>query len=124
MRKVKFKVVRKDGVLRVSAFASGLYALKYPKNTIVRAMPGTLGVAVFRRRSEAKKFCEGRCFFEIVRVLPIGRGRNVKEVCRDQSMYMLDMFYGSEEINSSCYDLTPMAPPPGTIFYPAVEVLE
>jgi len=127
MRKVKFKVVRKIGERRVSAYAQGSYNLDYPKDAIVRAMGGTLGVAVFGRKIEAEIFCSrcsGMDLFEIVRVLPIERGKTVKKLSRSQSVYMLDIFYGAIEINRSCYDLTPMVPPPGTMFYPALKVLE
>jgi len=124
MRKVKFKVVREIGERRVSAFAAGNYSLDYPKNSIVRTIEGTLGVAVFGRRSEAEKFCERRLFLEIVRVLPIGRGRTVKKVSRHQNDSALDVFYGSKEKNSIYYDFAPMSPPLGTMFYPAVKVIE
>ena len=128
MRRIKFKAVRVIGKLRVSAFAKGYYYLDYPKGAIVRAREGTLGIAVFGRRSEAVKFCRvkfGNNSFEIVRVLPIGRGRNVKKVSRSQSAYMLDIFYGAVQ-NTQLYSdsFTSMLPPPGTIFYPAVEVIE
>ena len=127
MRRIKFKVVRTIGEQRISVYAQGSYNLYYPKDAIVRAREGTLGVAVFGRKIEAERFCSrcsGTDIFEIVRVLPIGRGKTVKNLSRSQSMYMLDIFYGSKEINRSCYHLTLMEPPLGTMFYPAVEVLE
>jgi len=128
MRRVKFKAVRVIGKLRVSAFAEGNYNLDYPMGAIVRAREGTLGVAVFGRRSEAEKFCRTKFVnnsFEIVRVLPIGRGRTVRKVSRSQSAYMLDIFYGSvQNIKLYSDSFTSMLSPPGTIFYPAVEVLE
>jgi len=127
MRRVKFKVVRKIGERRFSAYVRGAYRLNYSKDAIVRAKEGALGVAVFGRKEEAKTFCDRRSFFKIVRVLPVGRGRTVKVISNNQSDRLLDIFYRYiakyQGIPRSSI-LIPMAPPRGTMFYPAVEVLE
>jgi len=124
MRRVKFKAVRVMGEQRFSAYARGTYRLNYLKDSVVRAREGTLGVAVFRRRSEAEMFCY-KTSFNIIRVLPVGRGRTVEMV--SQSTYMLDIFYsaiGEHHGIPRGSNLILMKPPRGTIFYPAVEVLE
>ena len=118
MRKVKFKVVFVDiGGRRHSAFASGKYNLDYSKNSVVKARKGTFGIAVFETRYQAESFQE-RLPYKIIRVRPVGRGKAVKLVCGNQSEFELDNFY-----NKRLMSLT-ILPPLGTIFYPAVEVLE
>jgi len=125
MRRVKFKVVSIDSEgKRHSAFTRGNYNLDYPENSIVRAREGTLGVAVFKTRRQAEMFLTGRrklVVLRIIRVYPVGRGRNVKFVCDYPMESALDNFYNAEE-DERLY--IPMKPPPGTIFYPAVEVIE
>lgn len=122
MRRVKFKVVSIDYEgKRSSAFTRGNYSLDYPENSIVRARTGTLGVAVFKTRKQAEYFLRtaSRIVLRIIRVYPVGRGKTVKVVCDYPMECSLDNFYNEEE---RLY--IPMAPPRGTIFYPAVEVLE
>ena len=124
MRRVKFKVVSVDSEgKRHSAFTRGNYSLDYPENSIVRARKGTLGVAVFKTRIQAERFLTSatRCVLIIIRVYPVGRGKNVKFVCDYPMELTLNNFYNKEE-GEHLY--IPMKPPPGTIFYPAVEVLE
>jgi len=126
MRRVKFKAVRVVGERRVSAYARGAYCLNYLKDSVVRAREETLGIAVFGRRSDAEKFCYRTVTkFNIIRVLPVGRGRTVEMV--SQSTYMLDIFY-SDIVKHHRIPRDPnlilMKPPRGTIFYPAVEVIE
>jgi len=126
MRRVKFKAVRvdHDGIRR-SIYAKGKYCLKYPKNTIVRAREGTLGVGVFKTRKQAEMFLKRYTIFatavKIIRVRPVGRGNNVDILSHSILSISLDYFY--KRINS-LYKVNTTNPPPGTIFYPAVEVLE
>jgi len=124
MRRVKFKVVSIDSEgKRHSAFTRGNYSLDYPENSIVRAREGTLGVAVFKTRIQAERFLRGalRHVLRIIRVYPVGRGKNVKFVCDYPMELALNSFYNEEE--RECLYI-PMKPPSGTIFYPAVELLE
>ena len=117
MRRVKFKVVYvSNDDKRYSAFAKGKYNLYYPKGAIVRAREGTLGVAVFETRYQAESF-QRRRPYEIIRVRPIGRGKIVDFIYRNQSETGLDKFYNKNLAPS-------MVSPCGTVFYPAVEVLE
>ena len=126
MRKVKFKAVRMMGERRISAYAGGTYTLNYPKNSVVRSREGTFGIAVFGRKIDAEKFCHGTNF-DIIRVFPVGRGRTVEVVSCNQSDHMLDIFYrciAKYQGIPRDSDLIPLKPPRGTMFYPAVEVIE
>ena len=124
MRKVKFKVVRVEGNgRRRSVYAEGGYCLDYPKGEIIFAKKDTLGVSVFQTRRDATKFFSSRFKFfglEIIRVRPIGRGKIVDVISRFTRHPSLNRFYSRRE--RLFVDV--MRPPPGTIFYPAVEVLE
>ena len=122
MRRVKFKVVKVDlEGNRRSVLAKGKYCIMYPKNTIVRAIEGTLGVAVFKTRKQAEAFME-EFFFSatdkrIIRVCPVGHGNNVAELSLSITSDSLNCFYERKIVDTT-------KPPSGTIFYPAVEVLE
>ena len=119
MRRVKFKMVYVDSRgRRHSAFASGKYNRNYSKGATVRAREGTLGVAVFKTKKQAEAF-QGKIgtHYKIISVLPIGRKKTVEYICNAQSERSLDFFY-NEKLGAN------LVPPPGTIFYPAVEVLE
>ena len=50
---IRYKVVLKD---RGSTFAQDKYRLEYIKDTIVKAIKGTLGIMVFKRRREAEHY--------------------------------------------------------------------
>ena len=126
---IKYKVVRtKD---RRSAIVPGYYCLKYSKG-IVRAVPGSFGIMVFKTKVLAQDFANE--FNIILKVRPIGKCR---KPCRlsDYSTFfskentrMFDIFY-------DCYKknyrkkfwwryVDTIQTPPGTECYPAVEVLE
>jgi len=122
MRRVKFKVVKVDYEgNRWSVYAKGKYCIMYSKNTIVRAIKGTLGVAVFETRYQAEMFM--REFFfsasnkKVIRVVPVGRGNNVAELSQFITSDSLDCFYERKNVDTT-------KPPSGTMFYPAVEVIE
>lgn len=124
MRRVKFKAVRIVGNRRVSAFTKGRYQREYPKGGRVKGEEGSFGVAVFKRKGDAFSFCEGDFVnLDIIRVLPIGRGKIAKFISRSQSDYMLDVFYDHIKDNDPNFNFTATLPQ-GTIFYPEVEVLD
>ena len=122
MRKVKFKVVHiETRGFRTSAYAEGDYSLDYPKGAIVRARVGTLGVAVFQTRQQARRFTQ--CFsgfrtLRVIRVRPVGSGKAIKVLSYFTSAVSIDSFYQKDS------RVETRKPPPGTIFYPAVEVLD
>jgi len=118
MRKVTFKVVRTICGKRYSAFISGRYGLEYPKSAIVRARAETLGVAVFKTKRQAEEFRGERKSLQIIHVNPIGRGKTVKFICEVIFEEDLRLFYNNKK--SSYLRMVPS----GTIFYPAVEVLD
>ena len=120
MRRVKFKVVSLlISGRRSSAFASGKYNLDYARGAVVRAIEGTFGVAVFKTWKQAERFVIIYSLLPrmVIRVRPIGRGKSVKYICPQIKESYLDIFYSEKAVNV-------MESPPGTIFYPAVEVLE
>ncbi len=125
MRKVKFKVVRIEcRGRRYSAFAAGKYNLEYPEGEVVRAIEGTLGVAVFRTRKQAKNFRGIRNYLRVIHVCPIGRGRTAEFISDNVMESGLDYFY-DKRFGRPFYDRPfHREIPPGTIFYPAVEVLD
>jgi len=120
MRRVKFKVIRIYNGRRYSTFAEGSYSLEYPKGTIVRAREETRGVAVFRTKKQAEYFRDNYINLTIIHVRPIGRGRDVRLICSDPSESQLNAFYRDRVQNFVMVSDVP----PGTIFYPAVEVLD
>lgn len=123
MRRVKFKVVSiYFNNERHSVYATGNYDLEYPKGSIVKAREETYGIAVFKTREQAVFFIMARRSKShlILRVCPIGQGKTIKSVCTNPSEFSLDSFY----CMSRTYDVAELPPPRGTIFYPAVEVLD
>jgi len=125
MRRVKFKVVDVfDRGKRCSIYARGKYSLDYVKGTIVRAIKGTLGVAVFKTRKQAENFSDCN-YHKIIRVVPVGRGRTVKIVSRGLDPLSFNYFYIYRRKRGGYpFDVKIISPPPGTVFYPAVEVIE
>ncbi len=129
MRRVKFKAVRIVKRKRLSIFTRGSYTLDYPENSVVRAIEGTLGVAVFKTRKQSEEFLKKTLgpyqSFKTIRVRPIGRGRTVKYVCDYPSEAALNKFYSYSSYRKRLAGFRRLStPPPGTIFYPEVEVLD
>lgn len=112
----RFKVL---GFHRESCYAQGKFRKKYEEDEIVAAVPGTLGIMVFKSLEEAKAFRIPRAHkcFQIVTVEPIGRGKTPKRIA-GVSEYSIKRFYMKD--SREYRDLVPK----GTICYPAVMVLE
>jgi len=125
MRRVKYKVVSVDlrGGRRYSAFAEGRYSLEYPKGETVGAKEGTLGVAVFETWEQAEGFRVSSLHQKTIHVRPVGRGKTVKNICFVACEEDLDVFY-SKKYRDRKRDPTMKEIPTGTVFYPAVEVLD
>ena len=122
MRRVKFKVIDiKFGSGRHSAFAKGKYELEYPVGTIVRCVEGTFGVSVFKTKRQAESFRSRRTFLKVIRVCPIGRGKTIRILSSHISELGLKNFYIKKEYTSRGDG---RIAPSGTIFYPAVKVLD
>ena len=116
---IRYKVVLED---RSSTFAQGKYRLEYIKDGIVKAVRGTLGIMVFKRRHQAehykRKYLDYSMTGIILRVKPLSRGKTVRlasSLFRDVD---LDLFYSGNH-----YPYTYPAPP-GTICYDKVKVLD
>lgn len=137
MRKTKFKVVRKGELASnyVSCFAEGRYQRTYNNDEIVEAEPGSLGIMVFGKRSQAKKFVESRMSFmrnllHIKHVLPIGNGKRPPFVSRRTHQENIHEFYQRYAHFKREWITVPLknsplnTPPEGTICYPAVKVLD
>ena len=116
---VRFKVVLED---RGSTFAQGKYRLKYIKDEIVKAVKGTFGIMVFKRRHQAEYYKRMYLSYSttgiILRVEPLSRGKTVRLVSSLFRDVDLDLFYSG--------DYSPYAYPPaaGTICYDKVKVLD
>lgn len=125
MRRVKFKLIRTSRRgRRHSIFAEGSYDLEYPKGAIVRAREETLGVSVFKTKKQAEVFQDRYFDLTMIHVRTIGRGRTVRLVCTDPREIQLDIFYSNKPSYDGYSYVSESRVPPGTIFYPAVEVLD
>ena len=130
MRKIKFKVVMVDGLgCRTSYYAQGKYSKIYNKGEVVTAEKHTIGIAVFKTKQYAEKFQDRGYVGQIIRVEPIGRGKTFSLINGSQGESSLDSFYQKLTKWPSYYDYfnfttNKITPPEGTIFYPAVKVLD
>ena len=120
MRKYKYKVVKKRNNKSCVMNGNSLFCLTYEKDTNVYAIEGTLGVMVFKTRTDAELWVEGwdnEDYWKIKRVLPIGRGKVPKKICSFSSSAVLKDFYNN-------YNYANDEPVPGTICYPGVYVVD
>ena len=102
---------------RHSSYAEGKFRLEYFKGKVVKAEPETLGIMVFDTFKNANLFIHNNTLaYKIIKVRPIGRGKKEPTICSCISEGAINYFYTSKYRGCS--------PPPGTICYPAVEVLE
>ena len=103
-----------------SCYARGEFSLIYEKGTIVNAKAGTLGIMVFKTKTEAKLFKKGRGFrtFHIIKVNSIGRGKVPSSISHHILETSIRSFYKASSVENSS------DPPKGTICYKSVEVLE
>lgn len=129
MPPTRFKVTTLN---RLSCIISDFpFRLRYDKDTIVEALPGTYGVMCFKTEGDAIEFVNHRVVrhrddYRILRIKPIGRGRIPKHVCR--STYLIKEFYQVFGVNWDIQKSDPFkgilfSVPKGTICYPKVRVL-
>lgn len=89
--------------------------------TVVTAESGTLGLMVFPTKKNAKAFIKKTGVLKgpakILKVLPIGKGKKITEICPTQNEADLNSFY---KVLNYCT----ISAPPGTMGYPAVKVLD
>lgn len=124
MRKTRFKVVITNR--RISYYAQGKYCKIYNKGEIVTAEKHTIGIAVFKRKQNAEKFLDRHVVGQIITVEPIGRGKTFDFVFGSQDEDSLDFFYREllECPKFLDFAISRTTTPKGTVFYPAVKVLD
>ena len=116
------KVTHKD---RTSIATSGIYQLKYRKNSVVKAPVGSFGCMCFETLQEAGKFVSWG-FFENILYLRV-KGIGEASFPRTLSFYayedaLREFYVAFETHNIQTYRLR--HPPFGTICYQAVRVLD
>lgn len=119
-RKYKFKVVKKRNNRSCIINGNSKYSLVYEKDTAVYAPIGTLGVMVFKTKTQAEEWLIGWNTDALIikRVIPIGRGKTPHEISDYLSTSDLKEFYsGFRRYNST-------DPVPGTICYSGVFVID
>lgn len=116
---IRYKVTLHD---RTSTFAQDKYRLEYIKDTIVKAIKGTLGIMVFKRRREAEHYKREYLDYGktgmILRVETLSRGKSVHLASSLFKSSDFDMFYSGDY-----YPFT-YPSPPGTMCYDRVRVLD
>lgn len=131
---IRYKVV--DEVTRCSIIiaANSSYILRYNKNTVVKALPNTLGIMVFKRRHQAEEFVK---FISlgltkpslVLRVEVFSKGKYPKHISRWTNYQNgLTWFYNNCYVDkkyltaNSGFALS--APPKGTLCYDTVKVID
>ena len=114
MKTVVYKVTYE----RNSMFAEGKYRREYLRGKVTRAMEGTLGLTCFETKEDVAAFCGANpSFGRVLKVRGIGKPSHPKAISPFYQERALDDFYEGETV--------PTVPPPsGTVYYPAVLVLE
>lgn len=119
---IAYKVVRQDrSSISVSAEE---YCLRYDKRTLVKAIPGSLGIFCFEKKENAVDFLDYQSIpvkndSRIIEVEPIGEGRVPYEISLFTSSYSIKRFY-----NHCQQGFGACTPPRGTVCYDEVLVLE
>jgi len=107
-----YKVVKKQGIRRVSCWASEKFKLYYPKGAVVEAPKGTMGIFCFKKLKDAKRFAwEDEL---IIEVDGIGKPYRPCFVCSLQQEHWYNMYKKVSRKYKS---------PKGTICFPKVKVL-
>lgn len=126
MEKYRYKVVTKD---RRSATISksSPYCIKYKKGEVVNKIDGTVGIFTFENADDATEFINLCDILKgdtrIIRVIPIGKCKKVKEICHNPVKRNLDNFYRSGNNNYTGYIFS-YDPPDGTRCYNSVLVVD
>jgi hypothetical protein len=110
----------------MSAIVNGRskYARKYPKGEKVYAFEDTLGIMVFRTKKSAEEFASSfnkwveKPKLIIIRVKPIGMGKNISHISRKITTCDLDKFYSFNKPTLIT------EPPNNTMGYPGVLVID
>lgn len=116
------KVTHKD---RKSIAASGIYQLKYRKNSVVKAPAGSFGCMCFETLQAAEEYVAWGFFDNILylRVKGLGKASAPQTLSFYTYEDALRDFYATFEVYVAG-TLLLRQPPPGMICYPAVRVLD
>lgn len=136
-RRPRYKVIKRK--TRTSALINGNcnYALVYNKGEVVKAREDSLGIFTFKSKLSAESWIFSLAAYKdtaetfqytdeieryayslwkIIKVIPIGKGKEIHLVANDVDAETLHAFYElKEQVNF---------PPPSTICYKAVYVVE
>lgn len=106
---------------RQSLFALGRYNLIYRENTIVRAVPGSIGIMLFDTYMNARMYA-ARYWdnYEILQVETFGEGIRPDYIAGTSHEPGLDSFYKTGDYSSK----NRRVPPIGTICYMKIRVLD
>lgn len=116
---IRWKIITNN---RNSIFTEGELSRKYLKDSVVSADPRTMGLMTFETEENARHFHQALSFPKsrhsfITKVQGIGRGKRPKQVSLHQwTKYLLNWYLAKESFGC--------LPPPGTICYKKVKVLE
>ena len=122
IQNIKFKVVNENRRSYIIDDDSA-FSLEYIEGKTVNALPGSIGIAVFDTIQNAKDFINVDTTAKILKVKAMGEERALKEVAFICSMddgircdNIIKHFLAGDREHGR-------TPPRGSIFYPAVKVL-
>jgi len=124
---VKYKVVAigRTGKMH-SVYAKGEYCLEYARGKITHAPKETWGISVFETERDAQKFIVYYGLYsrqmEVVKVKTFGRGIRRKCIANPDDYSIIKRWWDYKRKRPKDIDWVRL--PLGTVFYPAVEVLE
>ena len=119
--KVVTVAARRSGVLA----ASSPYSLIYTKHEIVTARPDTLGIFCFTSINQARRFADmvrGMGFYEVIKVLGIGFPSYPTAIPNTVDTHGLNYYYRT--LLAETVPPLLQSPPPKTVCFPSVLVLE
>ena len=81
MSKIRYKVVNKRNMTSCIIPLNSRYCLDY-KEKIVTAVPGSMGIMVFKKLIDAERFCNVRNYeWKVIKVRAIGKAYKPKHLC-------------------------------------------
>lgn len=118
---IVYKGVIKE--IRTSSSVTGKkYMKEYKKGTTVMSVPDSCGIFCFDTINNANKYFHNNCNIEIIKVFGINKKILPEIICFliGNCDYKLDDFYRIRPTSL----FSPSFPPPGTVCFESVEVLE
>lgn len=120
---VRYKVVTRDRKSYAINSIPSIAVRTYEKNKIVRAIHGSFGIFTFKRRYQADNYIKSSIYpnnYFIIRVKPIGKGKNIKKIIFPEYYQSAEKFSNPLKYKDYLVDIGAN----GVIGYPAVEVLD